>query len=883
MAVGLMVSVSTGAMNSLLGKLTTLMGEEFARLKNLRKQVKFIQDELIGMKDALEELLFLNELDTQTKRWRDIVRDMSYDIEDIIDDFMQNIGENNKSTGFVSNTVRRLKTSRARHRIAGQIEDIKKLVIETSLRRERYKLDIPPQRNVFIDPRVATLYENADNLVGVEGPATEYVNWLNDEEKQLKVLSIVGFGGLGKTTLANEVYRRLKGVFEGSAFVSVSQKPNAQKLLGNLLSQLGTEPSVHDCESHLLDKLREHLQAKRYLIIIYDIWDVHAWAVLKCAFPENDLGSRIITTTRIQEVARACCFHQHGHILEMKPLSNEDSRRLFYNRIFGSQVACPHHLEDVSVEILEKCGGLPLAIISISSMLASSGSNQKERWKDVLDSLGSGTNLTLDGIRKILNLSYKDLLPHLKTCLLYIGMYPEDYTIDRSNLELQWIAEGFVSRANGQDMEKVARNYFNELVNRSLIQPVAFDMQGSVTQCKVHDMMLDLILLKSAEENFLTILDGSQIFTRSEYKVRRLSIRLNEASIGGTILPRNISMSQVRSVMYFGSSENQNTPPLSMFKFLRVLFIDLDEPIVDFTGLFVQSVHTSYQHRLERSNIWKHLFCPTLLPDGIGNMKSLRHLGYFDFERNTLDNIRDLGQLTNLRYLALACGHLPHDRERRMDALCSSLGKLCSLEDLLVNVTHSSNVCIEGLKILSPPTTTYRLERLFMPNPHFFRVPSWMRVLRNLGHLECRVNELLKDGVGILSELPFLANLNLMIQNVTNEMIVIYGKGGFPALKRFELRLSSASYLAFEEGAIPMLRRLKLVFNASGTGQSGDTPAGIEHLLALEELLAEIGCANAEESDMTSIESALRSAINMHPSNPRVGIDFKNYNLTFVE
>jgi disease resistance protein RPM1 len=73
MAAGLMVSVLTGAMNS-LGKLTTLMGEEFARLKNLRKEVKFIRDELIGMKDALEELFF-NELDTQTKRWRDIVRD----------------------------------------------------------------------------------------------------------------------------------------------------------------------------------------------------------------------------------------------------------------------------------------------------------------------------------------------------------------------------------------------------------------------------------------------------------------------------------------------------------------------------------------------------------------------------------------------------------------------------------------------------------------------------------------------------------------------------------------------------------------------------------------------------------------------------------------
>jgi disease resistance protein RPM1 len=286
MAVGLMVSVSTGAMNSLLGKLTTLMGEEFARLKNLRKQVKFIQDELIGMKDALEELLFLNELDTQTKRWRDIVRDMSYDIEDIIDDFMQNIGENNKSTGFVSNTVRRLKTSRARHRIAGQIEDIKKIVLETSLRHERYNLDIPQQRNVFIDPQVATLYENADNLVGVEGPATEYGNWLNDEEKQLKVVSIVGFGGLGKTTLANQVYHKLEGEFQCGAFVPVSQKPNMSKLLHSLLTQLGCGQPFHDYELNvLLDQVRENLKNKRYFfllcILLLFTSSSDTWIVLK--------------------------------------------------------------------------------------------------------------------------------------------------------------------------------------------------------------------------------------------------------------------------------------------------------------------------------------------------------------------------------------------------------------------------------------------------------------------------------------------------------------------------------------------------------------------------------------------------------------------------
>jgi predicted methyltransferase len=83
-----MVSATVGAMNALLGKLATLMGEEFTNLSNVRKEVKFISDELTSMKDALEGLSYVDELDPQTKRWRDIVREMSYDIEDIIDDFM---------------------------------------------------------------------------------------------------------------------------------------------------------------------------------------------------------------------------------------------------------------------------------------------------------------------------------------------------------------------------------------------------------------------------------------------------------------------------------------------------------------------------------------------------------------------------------------------------------------------------------------------------------------------------------------------------------------------------------------------------------------------------------------------------------------------------
>nr|CDM86869.1 unnamed protein product [Triticum aestivum] len=421
---GIMVSASTGVMNSLLGKLATLMGEEFAKLKNLRKEVKYISDELSSMKDALERLADVDELDIQTARWRDAVREMSYDIEDIIDDFMCNIGVKSKKSGFVHDTIQRLRTSRARHQIAGQIEDIKKLVRETSERRDRYKVDLPTSGNVEVDQRVVALYASADKLVGMEGLTNELVSWLKDGEKKMKVVSIVGFGGLGKTTLANEVYHKLKGEFH-------------------------------------------------YLVIIDHLWDVSAWNIIRCAFPENSLGSRLIVTTRIKTVAEACRFGHHEHILEMKPLNEEDSRKLFFGRIFGSEEACPGQLRDVSVEILKKCGGLPLAIISISNLSASGSSDQKERWKHVLNSLGSvsGTNLTLEAMRQVLNLSYKNLPHHLKTCFLYLGMFLEDSEIYRHELVRLWVSEGFISKARGQRPEQTAISYFNELVNRSLIQP----------------------------------------------------------------------------------------------------------------------------------------------------------------------------------------------------------------------------------------------------------------------------------------------------------------------------------------------------------------------------------------------------------------------------
>jgi hypothetical protein len=138
---GIVVSASMGVMKPLLAKLTTLMGDEYKKLKGVRKQVSFLKDELTTMSAFLEKLAFMDddggELDPLVKDWRNHVREMTYDIEDCIDDFMHQLGGGADASGFLQKTARRLKTLRVRHQIANQIDEIKARVIEANQRRRR--------------------------------------------------------------------------------------------------------------------------------------------------------------------------------------------------------------------------------------------------------------------------------------------------------------------------------------------------------------------------------------------------------------------------------------------------------------------------------------------------------------------------------------------------------------------------------------------------------------------------------------------------------------------------------------------------------------------------------------------------------------------------
>ena len=184
----------------------------------------------------------------------------------------------------------------------------------------------------------------------------------------------------------------------------------------------------------------------RYIVVIDDVWDTEAWESIKLSLPNNDLGSRIISTTRSVTVAKYCS----SQIYEMEPLSFDDSKRLFFKRAFGSETSCYPHLEDVLDRILRKCGGLPLAIVTVSSMLT----NQltKAEWDRVLSAMGSAlaNKPNAKKMTSIISLSYFDIPPHLRTCLLYLSVFPEDYVIEKQHLIHRWIAEGFIHEEEGR-------------------------------------------------------------------------------------------------------------------------------------------------------------------------------------------------------------------------------------------------------------------------------------------------------------------------------------------------------------------------------------------------------------------------------------------------
>ncbi|XBH65658.1 hypothetical protein VPH35_119221 [Triticum aestivum] len=930
------VSSSLGVLGPLVGKLTGLLANECARLKGVRREIRSLRSELTCMHGAVQKYTTLQDPDVQVKAWISLLRELAYDIEDVIDKFIHQLGnEGHQHQGgfkeFFRKTARRLKTMGSRRGIASQIEDLKIRLKEVKELKSSYKLDDIPFEHSTVDPRLSALFVEETHLVRIDGPRDDLANWMLEDKngsiKDRKVLSIVGFGGLGKTTLAREVYRKIRGHFDCQAFVSVSQKPNVKKIMKDLISQMPCEKEFIEGidtwdEAECIAKLKELLQDKRYLIIIDDIWSISAWDAIKYAFPENDFSSRIIATTRNVHVARSCSHGGNGRMYEMEALNDLHSKRLFFKRIFGSEDCCPDMLKQVSNKILKKCGGLPLAIISIASLLANRPV-VKDEWERVRRSVGSALdkNRSLDGMNNILSLSYNDLSPNLKTCLLYLCIYPEDYVIERNVLVRRWIAEGFISEERGQSKQEVAENHFYELINKSMVQPVEIGYDGKARACQVHDMMLELIISKSVEDNFISLAGHGQTdLAKRDGLIRRLSVQHIDQELASMF--RNEDLSHVRSLTVIASTCIKHLPRLILFEALRVLEFQYCESLheYDMNGidklfqlkyLSLRGTHMSklpsgivrlygletldlrdtrikelpvgivqldkLQHLLIARNPYSNVPDGEVkIPNGIGNMNNLQAISGFNIIKSSLCAVEELGNLTNLKELHLQLdGGGSQEYKRHEEMLLSSLCKLgtCKLQSLWIYSPDSTP--LQLLDSWSP--LPYNLQMFQMSTSYDLpKMPKWIvPALTSLAYLNINLIEATQEDLRMLGEMPALLSLSITFNAVQKERLTLQGVA-FPCLKEFYLirtfRYGIAIYLTFEEGAMSKLEKLEVPLFVS-VAEAYGFYLGLGHLPCLRD--AEITlCNNADTSyeSNSAAAAAIRNEANSHPNHPRLSI-----------
>uniref|UniRef100_A0A0E0BR82 AAA+ ATPase domain-containing protein n=1 Tax=Oryza glumipatula TaxID=40148 RepID=A0A0E0BR82_9ORYZ len=865
---GAAVSVATGVMGSLLAKLSALLGEEHGLLKGVKGDIRFLRDELSTMNVFLTKMASVEDsLDVQVKDWRNKVRELSFDIEDCIDLFMHKLNRGDDKVNIVLKMAKKIRMLWSRHQIANQIQELKARVKEESDRRLRYYFSECNAHvdGTKIDPRLPALYVEEEKLVGIHGPMEEIIELLMKEDgsgQKLKVVSIVGFGGLGKTTLANQVYNKIKDQFDCSAFISVSQSPNIKKILFDMLKDVtsrdnsdddkqikvvGVKEDKSDDERQLIDKLRVFLENKRYFIIVDDIWSASAWEHVRLALPENSLCSRIITTTRNVNVAKSCCSGFQGSVYNIQPLNEQDSKKLFLKRLFHSDSNFPTHLEEVSHAIIKKCHGFPLAIICLASLLASK-CDTKDQWEQVHNSLSSA--FSSQWMSDILLLSYYDLPYHLKTCLLYLSVFPEDYKIDRDELIWRWIAEGFITEVKGQTLDQVGGSYFNELINRNMIQPIDIKYDGTANACRVHDMVLNLIISISSEENFLTVVD-EQGYKYLGNKIRRLSFQSNSVE------------NDVNVVQKIMDNLSQLPDQFGNLHYLQTLDIR-GSGIEKFPPTVVRL------HNLARLLVGNKV----QLPDGIGDLQSLQVLSSARLYK-PLKLVEDLRRLTKLRTLEIVLHGSDtlgaHEMGRYEEALESSLTVLGKHKIQSLEISCCDYLRDKLLDLLC--CTVPNIQKLVISGNCISRPSQQMLSLVNLAHLDIYFQRIKQEDLSVLGSISTLLYLRLKLHFVPDERLCISSQQ-FQSLMEFRFIYYAGGGLRmlFQQEAMAKLRRLQIRFRAEEMESNAGFEFSFHHLSSLEDLHATISCYRATRSSVEAAEAAIRNAASIHPGHLKVSI-----------
>ncbi|XP_071900928.1 probable disease resistance RPP8-like protein 2 [Coffea arabica] len=814
------------ALSFVIERTGDLLIQKIAFLKDVRRQVERLRNDLVRMRCFLKDADQRQDEDARIRNWVSEIRDAAYDAEDIIEIFASKV-EFIKDKGLVTKlTFYPLKFVNL-YKIGKEIKSLQMTLSDIADSREKYGIKnlgegMSTQGEELQRLRRSSPFNEDKDIVGFEEITKSLVAQLLKEDRNRRVVSIIGMGGAGKTTLAKKVITMLMSGRNSTAVLGMQ-------------------------EQDLEQRLYQDLQDKCYLVVLDDVWKEEAWDCLARAFPDVNTSSRLLLTSRNRDVA------QHADALskplELKTLGQEDSWQLFLRKALGhgDNAGCPPDLEEVGREIATRCAGLPLAITVIGGLLLAK-KKLKSEWEKVLNSFNTNLSKSQSGVSAILELSYADLPANLKFCFLYLGLFPEDHVISVRKLIHMWVAEGIMQKRDAVNLEETAAyDDVERLCSRNMVRVAEMTVDERIKSCRVHDLVRELAIRKAKDEIFFQIHDtrDDEISAKSRYlAVHSLRVK----NYFGSLTP------PLRSLLFFNIRIYEENISLRFKSFRKLRILDLENVemysnlpkeigevrLLRYLGLRGKlsimhrfKIAHSVVLRITSTTRLPHSFgrlrnlqtldirthATVIVPNFIWKLESLRHLYAYDMECDVplkIEGLRNLQTLSGIRFDDIMHNNMLTltslqklgiwvDDGSEIDKLCMHLSEVGSLTTLhLYSTRGRGRPTLAGLSKLHH-VTELKLSGLWQMLPPDF--PP------NLSRLSLNHTDLTDDPMPVLEKLGRLH--------------------GFHQLKFLELgRLNHLDEIKAEKGALPQL----LCVRIRNCGRLRKLPEELKHISTLDTL-----------------------------------------------
>ncbi|XP_052885756.1 disease resistance protein RPS5-like [Gossypium arboreum] len=612
--------------------------------------------------------------------------------------------------------------------------------------------------------------------------------WSCIVETDVGIIGLYGLGGVGKTTLLTKLNNKFSTTQNDFKVIwaLVSKDYDVGKIQDRIGGNLGfsddswKEKSVDQKATDIYGVLHN----KKFVVLLDDLWERVALNQVGIPIPSQENGSKLIFTTRSLEV---CGEMGARKKIKVECLELEKAWELFQDKVGYETLNSHPDIQNLAKQVAERCGGLPLALITIGRAMACK--TTLGEWKYAIEMLKRCALPKMENeVFPLLKFSY-DNLPNatMKCCLLYCCLHPEDYCIPKNRLVEYWFCEGLLNEFDRiSDAQMQGDDIINSLLNACLLENG--DELGE--DCvKMHDVIRDMALwitheLKATENDFF-VKAGAQLFEEPDVKiwesVKRMSVMENKLEV---------------------LNETPKCPNL------RTLFLSQNELKVINDGFFQFIPHLIVLDLSKNPEL-------QTLPKGISQLISLEclDLSYTGMEELPIE----LKSLTKLKMLDL---NYMENLKRIPQHLISSFSKLQIFRMLLLengDYPDEDNVLsggheklIEELKewkscgVYSCANYTSRfhtLSSVTIIGCNKLRDVTWLILAPNLRNLELylclKMEEILSEGklgevasvIGSPYPKPFLKLETLYLQFLPKLKSIYWDALPFPCLKLIRINL----------------------------------------------------------------------------------------------